>query len=212
MAQPDDAPDYLRYVAHEAPGNEDVLLRWPKSKMPLRIYLPPAPAAYFDDPEEMTRRSRRGVLDWTDAAGPGLPSFELVETAGEADFPIAWGDRSPDRVVAHCFYDVDLLKRRFGVAQVVVFAKTAQGQPATPLEIYSTLLHEMGHALGLGGHSPNPDDVMYGFIRAPREGSLLEGRVLAPRRGGLTDRDRATLRALYARPIGARQPGAKRAY
>jgi predicted Zn-dependent protease len=64
--------------------------------------------------------------------------------------------------------------------------------------LYATLLHEMGHALGLGGHSPSPADVMY-------------GRVNAAGRPELSERDRTTLRALYARPNGHRVTGPKRA-
>ena len=48
-------------------------------------------------------------------------------------------------------------------------------------------VHEMGHALGLGGHSPDPSDVMYKSVGAATEPSA---------------RDRETLRLLYARPIG----------
>jgi predicted Zn-dependent protease len=64
----------------------------------------------------------------------------------------------------------------------------------------------MGHALGLGGHSPNPEDLMYGFIdtQAPAAGSEEPGE--------LTARDRETLRLLYRRPMGARVSGARRAY
>jgi hypothetical protein len=69
----------------------------------------------------------------------------------------------------------------------------------TSLEtLYATMLHEMGHALGLGGHSPVAADVMY-------------RRVVESSRAGLTERDRATLRALYARPNGHRVTGPKRA-
>jgi predicted Zn-dependent protease len=57
------------------------------------------------------------------------------------------------------------------------------------------MLHEMGHALGLAGHSPNDRDIMGD----------------PPRRdvAGLSSRDRNTPRALYARPIGTRILGAK---
>jgi predicted Zn-dependent protease len=54
----------------------------------------------------------------------------------------------------------------------------------------------MGHALGIGGHSPDPGDIMY--ARASKTAS-----------NGLSERDRATLAELYARPIGARVAGGR---
>ena len=63
-------------------------------------------------------------------------------------------------------------------------------------DIYETVLHEMGHALGLGGHSPDPDDIMYASIR---HGGTE----------GLSERDRNTLTVLYARPVGSRVAGAR---
>lgn len=46
-------------------------------------------------------------------------------------------------------------------------------------------LHEAGHALGLGGHSDNPDDIMYNTV------------YLEDKRADLTARDINTLKALY---------------
>jgi hypothetical protein len=61
--------------------------------------------------------------------------------------------------------------------------------------IYGTMFHELGHALGLAGHSPDPNDVMGRGARLDR----------SP-----TERGRATLRALYAKPNGHRVTGPKR--
>jgi hypothetical protein len=215
-AQPEDGSDYLRYVAFEAPGNEHVLLRWPERKMPLRIYLPQPPDGLFDDPQAIFGAAREGVLAWTDVAGPGLPSFDLVASAGEAEFPIAWAGSQPSWSIAHCFYDIAILQRRFGVAQIVVTGRFRDGTFATAEMIRAVVSHEVGHALGLGGHSPNPEDVMYGFAD-PLEGEA--GDVAAPaedpprpRHRTLTARDRETLRLLYARPIGARIHAPRQAY
>ena len=70
-----------------------------------------------------------------------------------------------------------------------------RGQEPALDVIYGTVLHEMGHALGLAGHSPDSDDVMALSVRVGRS---------------LTARDRATLRALYAKPNGHRVTGPKR--
>jgi hypothetical protein len=193
-----DQETYLRWVAFEVPINDYVLLRWPKRKMPLRVYLPRPPEGLFPDAAAVQDSVRGGVLDWTDVAGEGLPRFEFVASAGEADIPIIWA-AEPDGnwYIAHCAYDVRPLSRRFGVSRIVVTGRGAGGRPADLHDLYAVVLHEMGHALGLGGHSPIPGDIMYRSVSATAT-------------AGLSDRDRATLTALYALPIGKRVAGARR--
>ena len=59
------------------------------------------------------------------------------------------------------------------------------GYQADLHDIHAVMLHEMGHALGLMGHSDDRRDIMY-----PR----VSGQAGA----GLSDRDRRTLQELYA--------------
>jgi hypothetical protein len=192
-----DQPEtYLRSVAFRAPGNEYVLLRWPDDRMPLRVFLDRPPAGLFEDPEAIHDAVRRGVLDWTGAARPDLPRFEFVEKIGDADIPIVWAEAPDgDWEVAHCAWNVNLLMRRFGVSRILVTGRWSGGRPAEVADVHRMVLHEVGHALGLGGHSPDPSDVMYESVAGTAT--------------GLSARDRATLAALYARPIGARMAGAR---
>ena len=196
-SSPREADDtYLRWVAFEAPGREHVLLRWHERDMPLRVHLPAPPAGLFDDPAAIRDSVRDGVLDWTSVASEGIPRFEFVDDPGAADIPIVW-EAEPDGnwYIAHCVPDVNLFQRRFGVARILVTGRW-QDRTADLHDVYATMLHEMGHALGLGGHSPWSEDIMYPSIS--REAS-----------SGLSARDRATLAALYARPVGARMTGAR---
>ena len=193
-----DGNDYLRWVSfHVSLGSENVLLRWPERKMPLRVHLPPPPDGLFAEPEAIHDSVRDGVLDWRDVAAPGIPRFEFVDAPGKAAIPIFWAE-APDGAwyIAHCAYDVNLRARRFGVSRILVTARWGDGHVADLHDLYITVLHEMGHALGLGGHSPDPGDVMYPSIDAGQE--------------GLSARDRRTLERLYASPIGRRVAGAKR--
>jgi predicted Zn-dependent protease len=183
-------------VSYEVPVNEHVLLRWEERRMPLRVHLPPPPAGLASDPAAVWDAVRDGVTDWTDVAAPGVPSFRFVDEPGAADIPIVWeATPSGDWFIAHCIYDVNWAQRRFGVARILVTTRY-QGREAGLDELYVTVLHEMGHALGLTGHSPATGDVMHPNAQDAHE---------------LSARDRETLRLLYAKPIGTHVTGARTA-
>jgi hypothetical protein len=197
-AEPGPAPHYLRYVWIEVPVNEKVHLRWPKRAMPLKVHLPRPPDGMVGDPDAVLDAVRDGVLDWTDVAAPGIPSFAFVDAPGQADIPIIWeATPSGDWYVAHCAYDIHPLQRRFGVSRILVTGRW-RGQEPSLDTFYAVVLHEMGHALGLTGHSPDRRDTLYPQVNAVG-------------RPQITDRDRETLRLLYERPIGHRVSGARRA-
>ena len=198
FAQPDTAQDYLAYVAFESPDHLGLLLHWPERKMPLKVYLPPPPEGWFADSDAVVEATRRAVTDWTDVAAPGVPSFEFVGKASDADIPIMWADVSPSWSVAHCMFRVDFPTRRFAVENVLITAWYRDGSQVSAFDLHRTLRHEMGHALGIAGHSPNPDDIMY---------ALAPGKSMQ-----LTDRDRETLRKLYAKPNGTVLAGTRRVY
>jgi len=195
-AQPDPAKDYLAYAAFESPDHLGLLLHWPERKMPLKVYLPPPPQGWFADSEWVADATHRAVTDWADAAGLGVPSFVFVDKASDADIPIMWADVSPSWSVAHCMIRVDFPTRRFAVENVLITAWYRDGSQVSAFDFHKTLRHEIGHALGIAGRSPNPEDVMYAL--AP--GSSMQ----------LTDRDRETLRALYAKPNGTVLAGVRR--
>lgn len=191
--------DYLKWVAFEVPGNEHVLLRWRERDMPLRVHLPRPPARLFEHPDAIYDSVRDGVLDWSGVAGPDLPRFVFVDAPADADIPIVWAaEPDGDWYVAHCVWDVQPFARRFAVDRIVITARWNDGHVADLHDVYAVVLHEMGHALGLAGHSPHREDVMY--PRAPRIATA-----------GLSLRDRKTLTLLYARPVGTRVAGARSA-
>ena len=192
-----DEDTYIKWVAFEVPINETVLLRWSKRQMPLRVFLPPPPEEMFEDPGAIYDSVRDGVLDWAGVAGPNLPDFVFVDVVGDADIPIIWASEPDgDWYIAYCAYDIQPFARRFGVSRILITARWGDGQVADLHDVYATVLHEMGHALGLGGHSPHPEDIMY---------KSTSGTAAS----GLSSRDRATLTLLYERPIGARIVGAR---
>ena len=193
-----DAADYLKWIAFPVPINDLVALRWPRAEMPLRVFLSRPPDGLFESPDAVFDSVRDGVLDWSDGAGPGLPTFRFVDDPGEADIPIMWAaEPDGDWYAAHCAWDpIAIQRRKFGVSRILVTGRWRDGHTADLHDLYKVVLHEMGHALGVGGHSPHPDDIMYAG--------------LTPFNHALSGRDRATLALLYQRPIGSQIVGARR--
>ena len=126
-------------------------------------------------------------MGWTDVVRPGLPGFRFVDSHAEADIPIIWAEEPDgDWYIAFCSYQARTTTMRFGVEQILVTGRWDDGRIATPEEIGEVVLHEMGHALGLMGHSDDPRDILY-------------PTAVARERPGLSERDRATLIELYSR-------------
>jgi len=212
LAPPDTAKDYLAYVAFESPDHLGLLLHWPERKMPLKVYLPPPPNGWFKDPDAVVEETHRAVTNWTDVASPGVPSFAFVDKAGDADIPIMWADVSPSWSIAHCAFHPDFPTRRFVVESILITAWYRDGSQVPADQLGYILMHEMGHALGLAGHSPNPGDIMYPSVRPTRAGSMAESWVPPLKGQELTDRDRETMRELYAKPNGTVLAGTRRVY
>jgi predicted Zn-dependent protease len=223
VARPTNGSNYLEFVSFETLDHEHVLLHWRREDMPLAVYLPKPPDGMFTDGEAVWNAVREGVLEWSDAAGPGLPSFRFVDSLSDADIPITWGGTPSSFEVAHCMYALHYLEH-FAVAHVVVYGRFRDGSEADLDYLRLNVAHEMGHALGIGGHSPNPGDVMYPFSGRPQNldprhvsdrvvAKIVRNEEISPRSAeGLSERDRETLRLLYARPVGTRIAAPRRVY
>jgi predicted Zn-dependent protease len=88
-----------------------------------------------------------------------VPSLVFVDRPGDADIPISWESKAPRSAfagVAYCQFDIDFPTRRFGVQNVGVTAWDRDGTQVSVDDLHRTLLHEMGHALGIADHSRTP--------------------------------------------------------
>ncbi len=182
------------------PFNETILLHWPKSAMPLRVQLPAPPPELFTDPDAVLTTVEAAIRAWFNVAAPGIPSFVFVETARESDIRVAWAEEPGGGWYgAYCSDDQAKLRmRRFGVDYLLISGRKSKGgAEASPQLLHAVVLHEVGHALGLGGHSTSAADIMYGSITPGFDYTLSAS-------------DRLTLSKLYSSPIGKRVVGAKR--
>jgi len=183
-------PNYIERVPYIGK-----VLRWDVKKFPLKVYIQsnsPAAPTYYQD------QIKRAFMQWQ-ASTSGLIRFQFVDNEKDADI-FAYINTSEDMKKCtedNCKYSVantepilsgDLLKKM----EISFYDSNNLGKPFSEREIFATALHEIGHSLGIMGHSQNPDDLMY-MSSAPPDGNVFTFVNL----GMITSSDLNTLLLLY---------------
>jgi predicted Zn-dependent protease len=209
-------PNYLPFMAHrmEIQGRKEDLIvfcRWEEDRFPLAVWID-KPRIHPDlwnefrpqDPQVFVDAAWRALDSWQQALG-GAVGFarasswmdadlrvELVGEAGPAPedgvqvlgtTPTARACRVEGRGLVQDRVDVT-----FKVPVVRIYVADQHGL-LPPDQVERNVLHEMGHALGMKGHSPIPADLMYEVARDRRVSRL-------------STEDVNSFRALYSIPNG----------
>lgn len=185
-------PNYLPFMVHRAAGGEaegDVLFfcRWPDSAMPLAVWVtrPEIPEEIQDEfaprgPATYVRAVESALATW-ERELEGLVRFRAVESAERAQLTLRLlGERAPvperelqvlgsTRLAGACRVKgldpgAERLDVEFAVPELRLFLADEFGL-LSPDQVEWIALHEIGHALGMRGHSPIPADLMYEVAR-----------------------------------------------
>lgn len=191
-AQSPDSQSQPDYLADAAPNGQ--INRWPAQKIPLRVYIDPGHQAWNTNQQNPPQALREAFSSWSQATA-GRVAFTPVNDPNQADIVCSWTD-DPEKVVqAGRAVEGGLTKlsmqphpngSEIMVVRASVLLLTNRG--GTPLgydEMKKVCLHEVGHALGLNGHSNNNKDIMF----------YSESPSIWP---ALTKRDKATMMRLYS--------------
>lgn len=152
--------------------------------MPLRLYVPPPPDGVFDDPEAAIRVVREAAEAWKDVVRPGVPDFTVSTSRWSTDLYVRWVD---EPLRGHAVGLTRWRRRRSELrAGAVSLATHWTADVPVTLEVLARVAaHEIGHALGMIGHSPDSGDLMFCCYER-------DGQATTP-----SPRDRETLRLLY---------------
>lgn len=176
------------YIYNAAMGND--ILRWDIKSFPLKVYI----ERVSDVPDYYCPAIKTALEAWSERTN--FVKFDLVETPDGADILIKFKD-IPSNICTGgvCRYSVAYTEPNVGKENVLqnmslTFYKTNPlNKPFTNLEIYNTAVHEIGHTLGIMGHSENPSDIMF----ATKDGEASVYRAY----NSLSMRDLRTLALLY---------------
>ncbi len=177
----DTAQDYLVFCT----AKEKV--RW--ETRAIRVYIAPG-SGVKNFQSGFDKVLRESFADWVNGTG-GLISIQYVNSKSDSDVDCFFTDNFGQ---VHSLAEGGETQMRFDstgsfkhCSIVLLTAHATNTLAPTENELREVCLHEIGHSLGLAGHSPDANDIMY----------CSESEV-ETKRPQLTARDLATLKRLYS--------------
>lgn len=186
-----DGADYFDTLVGEK-GPE----KWTREKMPLKVFIDTG-GSIGDFPKEYPALLYESLQSWVQATANRI-SIVAVPNADQADIYCDWttdakqlkanatGAESGHTDVEWAMSRKDPTRtRRLAKARVRILITDSKGRAIDADTLKKTCLHELGHALGIDGHSGNPRDIMF----------FGESTSCLP---ALSKRDKATIQKLYS--------------
>ncbi len=178
-------------IASKAPGNylslvtPNGVFKWASEKMPITVFIGsgskvPGYSTDFDE-------AFRSALDEWEMKSNGLVSFKIVDSPDKSDMDVTWTDNLHSKALSLEAGNTSIICGAQGILKARMTLLTIdpfeRGRARGKRQLRNICLHEIGHALGLNGHSGYPEDIMHSQLIV---------------QDGVSPRDLNTLKMLYA--------------
>lgn len=175
--------------------HNNIVLRWGLKSFPLSYYI----SAESDTPNYYIEMAKSAFADWqresedfvkfVQVSNPATAKI-IVKFSGQADISNNNGHNSEYKaaVTSPVIDNETNLKQM----KINVLIKNNLGEFLTPQQIKTLMAHEIGHSLGIWGHSDDNKTIMYYSLNNPYD--YYEKRIDT----SLNSKDLATLKILYS--------------
>lgn len=165
-------------------------VKWADAKLPLKVYVATGTRVPGFRPEY------QGIMNdafkaWSTASLDKV-KFEFVNKAEGADIDCVWTNDYSQVSSPSEGGEAQVSWSPKGIEHVKIVILTADPTPDSPLtqnQVQAVCLHEIGHAMGLIGHSPKSTDIMFCSMPA------------ADQKVALSPRDVGTIKHLYSSDV-----------
>jgi len=164
------------------------IMRWPAARMPIKTYIKTGTGVPGYRPE-FESIFRRCLQEWLEAS-QGKVKVQFVDSPNDAVMIVSWTNNPKEMISTaeggHAMISPD----SEGISKTHIYLLTTKLDDTTAAltdnQARRIDLHEIGHALGIFGHSHNPGDIMFG--------SMPPGDLEC----SLSDKDKNTIVGLYS--------------
>ncbi len=179
------ADDYL------AEASTNGVARWPVERVPIKVFIEEGkPEIGYT--AELKETLKQAFTDWSSVSSGHL-KFEMLPTRDNAQIICDWTNDPKKMMTPKEGGYTIVTPDTKGIlhADILILTLPPGGSKTMPPNFAKRVaLHEVGHAIGLLGHSSSPNDVMYDTVPPNDQATAL------------SDRDKNTIVSLYSAAPG----------
>lgn len=136
------------------------LYRWHPDTFPLKVYIENNPEL----PDYYYKEVKKAFMQWQKVSGDYI-TFVYTDFKDEADirctFPKNFDREISDDAMTAGLSSFEINNDLILYSKIELAVYNSKNKYLKPKQLYHCALHEIGHSLGLKGHSANPNDIMY---------------------------------------------------